>query len=338
MESGSIMTKKGLQTKSVLLKQSDIFSSFLPHEIAVFSKNSEFIAFKKGENIFSAGDPGTSLYIIESGEVLIQKQEEYGPVIDIARLIKGNCFGELNLFTESKREASAIASEETRLLVFPKSSTNFASILSEHPALSARILHKILVNFAGRIRRANALIKENSPLMQELKKQVYRDKLTGLYNQTYLLEKIRKLIKDKSPGFTLFITKPDNFKDLNDRYGHEAGDQAIMIMARRLRDYIGDDERTIRYKGNAMAVFLNGADRDYAYKQGIRIREFIEKLDVSEAIGGESFTFSASIGISLYPYDGTDPDELVFRTHELPLEGRKQGGNKILFPENRDNK
>ncbi|OQY34946.1 MAG: hypothetical protein B6241_03465 [Spirochaetaceae bacterium 4572_59] len=329
------MAKKKLQTKPLLLKQSNIFSTFLSHEITVLSKNSEFQTFVEGETIFSAGDPGSSLYIIESGEIVIQKQEEYGPVIDIARLIKGNCFGELSLFTESSRDASAIATRETRILQFPKSSTSFAAILSEHPALSARILHKILVNFAGRIRSANALIKENSPLMQELKKQVYRDKLTGLYNQTYLQENIRRLIKTGCPGFTILITKPDNFKDLNDKYGHEAGDQAIKIMARRLRDYIGDDERTIRYKGNAMAVLVKGADRDDAYKLGVSIREFIKKLDLSDACGGDNFSLSASVGISLYPHHGTDPEKLLFQTHELPLRGRKLGGNLILFSDDR---
>ena len=52
--------------------------------------------------------------------------------------------------------------------------------------------------------------------MQELKKQVYRDKLTGLFNQTYLMEEIRKLISRDSSCFALIISKPDNFKDLND--------------------------------------------------------------------------------------------------------------------------
>ena len=327
------MAGKQQFSKPALLKQSDIFSALLTHEIRVIAKNSNYHVYQEGETIFAAGDPGDALYIIESGEVVVQKQEEYGPVIDIARFIQCNTFGEQDLFTETNREVSAIASAETRLLIFPRSGTSFGEMLKEHPALSARILHKILVNFAGRIRRANALIKENSPLMQELKKQVYRDKLTGIYNQTYLMEKIRKLIGHGSSGFALIISKPDNFKELNDCYGHEAGDIVIRIMARRLRDFTGDDSRTVRYKGNAMAVILEGASKEEARQLGSDIRDFLNGLDVSKATGGIPFKLTVSIGISLFPDHGRNAEALVSVTHELPLLGRKRGGNLILFSE-----
>ncbi|MDA3957467.1 GGDEF domain-containing protein [Oceanispirochaeta sp.] len=326
------MTKKLAFTKPVLLKQTDIFSSLQTHELRVIAKNSEFRIYQPGETVFKTGEPGNALYIVESGEVVVQKQEEYGPVIDFARFIQGNCFGELDMFTETNRVASAVASGETRLLVFPKSGTSFEEILKELPEISARILHKILVNIAERIRSANSLIKENSPLMQELKKQVYRDKLTGIFNQTYLLEKIRKFINNGNQ-FALIISKPDNFKDLNDNYGHEIGDLVLKMMARLLRDFIGDDSRTVRYKGNAMAVLLMGASRKEAYEAGLGIRDFLNQLDVSEVIGGVKFQLTASVGISLFPDHASDPETLVFNTHELPLKGRTQGGNLILFPE-----
>ncbi len=210
------MTNDLAESKAVLLKQADIFSSLLPHEIEVIAGNSDFHDYKFDAQVFSRGDPGNTLYIVESGEIVVRKQDESGRKTDIARFVRGNCFGELDLFTGTSRIASAFASTETRLLEFPKSGTEFTAILDEHPALSARILHKILSEIAGRIRRANTLIKENSPLVQELRRQVYRDKLTGLFNQTYLLEKISELAGKKSSGFSLLITKPDNFKALND--------------------------------------------------------------------------------------------------------------------------
>ncbi len=168
--------------------------------------------------------------------------------------------------------------------------------------------------------------------MQELKKQVYRDKLTGIFNQTFLIEKLRQLVVHKEE-FSLIITKPDNFKDLNDSYGHEAGDQVIKILARRLRDFIGDDESVVRYKGNAMAVILHSTSRIEAKEEGIRIRDFINLLDLKKVTKGKSFKMSASVGISLCPEHGNDPEALIFNTHELPLLGRQRGGNLILFPE-----
>jgi diguanylate cyclase (GGDEF)-like protein len=321
-----------LATKKEILRQSEIFSSLQTHELQVIARNSEYLKLNPGDKIFSEGDPGEALYIVHFGEIIVQKQEEYGPLVDIARFIKGNCFGDLDLFTDSSRAASALTSDHSGLLVFPRKGTSFAEFLQKHPHISAHILHKILVNIAGRIRRANSLIKENSPLMQELKKQVYRDKLTGIFNQTFLIEELRKLVVHREE-FTLIITKPDNFKDLNDSFGHEAGDQVIKILARRLREFIGDDERVVRYKGNAMAVILHSSSRTKAKEEGIRIRDFINHLDLKKVTKGKSFQMSASVGISLCPEHGIDPETLIFNTHELPLLGRQRGGNLILFPE-----
>ncbi|MCK5198909.1 MAG: cyclic nucleotide-binding domain-containing protein, partial [Spirochaetales bacterium] len=166
------MIKDLHKRKSVLLKQADIFSSLLAPEIEVIAGSSDFQDYKTDSPVFLQGESGNALYIVESGEIVVQKEDESNLKTDIARFVKSNCFGELDLFTETPRIASAFASMQTRLLVFPKSGTGFTDFLEEHPDLSARILHKILVGIAGRIRRANTLIKENSPLMQELRKQV----------------------------------------------------------------------------------------------------------------------------------------------------------------------
>jgi diguanylate cyclase (GGDEF)-like protein len=219
------------------------------------------------------------------------------------------------------------------VLVFPKPGTQFETILQEHPTISAEILHKILVDIAVRIRKANALVKENSPLVQELRKQVYRDKLTGLFNQTYLEEKTGELIHRKGNPFSLLIIKPDNFKALNDQYGHEAGDIAIRVIGRALRKHVGDDEKVVRYKGNAMAVIMPECGKKEAFKKAEGIRDFMKSLDLTEATGGPGFNITSSIGITLFPEHGKDPEELIQKSHELPLVGRARGGDQVLFPE-----
>jgi diguanylate cyclase len=327
------MTKSPMGVKDLLIKGTDIFSSLSEHEITLITENSELCTYAANEPVFSMNDPGNCLYIVESGEIIVQKQDENGQKNHIARFLKGDCFGELDLFTETPRLASSFASVNTVLLVFPKDRNGFTAFLDKNPDISARILHRIMVNVAERIRKVNILVKENSPLVQELKKQVYRDKLTGLYNQTYLIEKIRELINTENSGFFLLISKPDNFKDLNDTYGHDAGDIAIQLMAREMRDFIADDSRIVKYKGNALAVLLTGASRMEAVVLARNIRDFLNNLDVSVPCRGNKFKITASIGITFFPDHGTDAEQLLFKTHELPLIGRNMGGNIILFPE-----
>jgi len=327
------MTKSPIGAKEILLKGVDIFSSLLEHEIVLIAENSEFRNYNANEPIFSIGDSGDSLYIVESGEVLIQKQDENGRKTNIARFVQGDYFGEIDFFTESSRIASSFTSVSSKLLIFPGNKTGFTAFLNKNPALSAQMLHRIMVNVAMRIRKVNILVKENSPLVQELKKQVYRDKLTGLYNQTYLLENIREQISTENSGFYLCISKPDNFKDLNDTYGHDAGDMAIKIMARDMRNFIGKDSKIARFKGNALAVLISGATRMEVVVLARRIREFLNNLDVSSACRGNNFKITASIGISCFPEHGRNAEKLLSMTHELSLIGRNKGGNQILFPE-----
>ncbi len=325
-----------LSEKSALLKRTVLFSSLHSHELQVIARHSEFRFFPEDDMIFRSGDPGDTLYIVRAGEVLISKKEPFGPVIDIARFIEGNCFGELDMFTETEREVSAFATKPAELLVFPARGIAFTDVLKNHPEISARILHKLMTGISRRIRGANSMVKDNSPLIRELKKQVYKDKLTGIYNSTYLMERIRKLSSQGDEPFALIISKPDNFKELNDEYGHEAGDTAIRIMARDLKDFIGDEESIVRYRGNAMAVILPSASRDEACQKALEIQNFINNLDLGEMSRKKEFRMTASLGVSLFPDHFNDPEEFVRVTHELPLAGRKKGGNRVLFPEDLD--
>lgn len=325
------MAEKLRKSKTTLIKQTEIFSTLQEHEIKIITQNCEFLKYKTNGPIFESGDQGDRLFIVESGEVLVQKQNGTGKKTAIARFVEGNCFGELDLFTNKKREDSAIAIKDTILLSFPGKGKGFTKILEKHPAISAIILHKILVNIAGRIRSVNMLIKENSPLIQELQKQVYRDKLTGLYNQTYLREQLQRILKMKKNQYALLIMKPDNFKALNDTYGHEAGDLAIKIMANKLREFIGDDNNIARYKGNAIAFIIPESRTKKMEKTAENIRLFMNKLDIREAAKGNPFRITASIGISNLQQSKSNVEDILAETHELPLIGRSRGGNKILF-------
>jgi len=313
-----------------LLAEIDILSSLSTKELQVIAESSETIHYEKGETVFSTGDPGNALFLVEEGEVLIQKTEESGQKNVLARYVKGNSFGELDLFAEHPRKAEAQVTVASTLLRFPAKSIDFTCFLELNPSLSARILHKILVEIAVRIRSVNALVKENSPLVQELKRQVYRDKLSGIYNQIYLTETLRDWVKRKE-SFSLLISKPDNFKELNDHYGHEAGDKAIGLMAKKLRSFIGEDRNIGRYKGNALAVILPGADRREAEEYALGIQKFLGDLDLTKITSGEPFSLKASLGVGLFTSDNLKAEKILEQVHELPLLARQSGGGKILF-------
>jgi diguanylate cyclase (GGDEF)-like protein len=317
------------------LAGAELFSTFQADELDIIARNSAWLTLEDGAAVFRAGNPGEALYIIDRGEVVISRQDSEGRPFDIARFLAGDCFGELDMLTGSARTASARAGADTRLLRFPGPGTAFKDILAEHPAISAQILHKILVKIAGRIRKANSLIKENSPLIQELRKQVYRDKLTGLFNKTFLEEQLGGYLAKDGARLSLLMIKPDNFKLINDSYGHDAGDQALKIMARELENLLRNDEAAVRFLGNELAVVLPGCGRPAAGSRAQEIRQVMNGLDLRSLTGGDVFRVTASIGIAVFPEHARTAEELIEQAHSLPLIGRSRGGNHILFPEDR---
>jgi len=318
--------------KKFWLRKAQVFSSLKDEELDVIAYHSEILTLNDNDILFDQDEPSDALFILIEGSIVIAKHVAYEDPTVIAELVDGDAFGELDLLTGTKRNAAAHAQKKSVLLRFPAKNDCLNSIYDMHPEVSAHILHAFLQLIAGRIRNANSLIKENSPWVQELKRQVYGDKLTGLFNKTYLEEELPGLIKKTNRGVCLLLMKPDNFKYINDTYGHEAGDATLKIMCTSLAHHISDMGTVLRYMGNELGVILQETTRKESLQYAHKIREMFNSLDISPATG-TPVALSVSIGIAVCPDHGTTAESLIAAAHELPLVGRARGGNLILFPE-----
>ncbi|HUV08964.1 MAG TPA: cyclic nucleotide-binding domain-containing protein, partial [Spirochaetia bacterium] len=117
-----------MSEKITLLRNVGLFSTLQDHELEVVAKYSEYHSYKKGAIIFKEGTSNEELFIIKKGEVVIKKGQE-GTVTDLARFIEGECFGELDLLDDTPRNASAVAEQDSVLLIFPVKKTPFQSVL-----------------------------------------------------------------------------------------------------------------------------------------------------------------------------------------------------------------
>jgi diguanylate cyclase (GGDEF)-like protein len=318
-----------------LLSGTELFAPLRPDVLKALSRYASLYRFPEGKTVFKSGDPGDALFIVCSGEISITRASEHGPSQEIARFVAGDSFGELDLMTGTPRNAEAKSAVKSELLQFPRRGKKLKDLLNELPGAGAGLLHSFLEVTAGRIRNANALLKDNSPWVQELRNQVYGDKLTGLYNKTFLEERLPDYLKDKERTAALLMVKPDNFKQINDTYGHEAGDQALIIMAGRLRSHLSERAVAVKYMGNELACLLPETGREKAREAAESIRRLYNELDLSAVTGGAPFEISVSIGIGVFPDHADSAEELIAKAHELPLLGRARGGNKILFPEDK---
>jgi diguanylate cyclase len=318
-----------------VLASASLFSTFSRDELDFLAEKSEFLVCEDGRRIFEAGDAGDRLYLVASGSVVILSPEN-GSVL--AEFVPGDSFGELEFLTGARRNAVARAEGPTAVLAFPSGGASLKDALSARPEVAARILLSFLLVVSGRTRKSNALVKENSPWVRELKRQVYGDKLTGLLNKAYLEENLPKMTVaprgSSAPApFALLMTKPDNFKEINDRFGHEVGDAALVLMAEELDRAVGQEGTAVRYMGNELAVLYPGKDRAAALEAARAIQSRLAALDLSRLTGDSAFRLSMSLGIALFPEHGADAETLIKSSAGLPLTARSRGGSLILFPE-----
>jgi diguanylate cyclase (GGDEF)-like protein len=318
-------------TKIDLLRKVDIFSALKNEELSIVAANSEFYAFEKDEIIFKEGDTSDGLYIISSGEVLIQKSIEKEKSIDLARFLQSESFGELDLLENIPMTASAVAVTPSTILIFPSIGTSFEDVIKSHSDISVQILHKMLALIAGRIRSTNRLVSEKSQWIQDLKGQLFYDKLTGLYNRAFFDEDAVSRFRDYKGRSALVILKPDNFKIINDTYGHDGGDKALKLIADCIKSIRRKNDYAIRYRGDEYCIIVPEAEFDEILNIADRLRNSIIHIDCSSITGNDIFHITASFGVAVYPDDEENPCVLLERSYEMMFKARETGGNKIMF-------
>jgi diguanylate cyclase len=313
-----------------LLKKVPLFSTLEESGMEVVAGNSGLYSFAKGDAIFREGSYGEGLYVVSEGEVLITRQAAGGETINIAQFIRGESFGEMDLLEGRVMPASATAETDAMILIFPARGTRFQDVLSAHPEISARILHELLASIAGRIRTTNRLISEKSQWVQDLKGQLYIDKLTGLFNRTYLNEEFPARLAEFGAPTAVVMVKPDNFKVINDTYGHEAGDRALKLMAFSLSSQLRSVDVAVRYRGDEFAFILPGAGAQVANRSAADMLFLLRSLDFSGITGSTGIVITGSAGIAVYPDDAREAKEVVETSFKRMFEARDSGGNRVF--------
>ena len=154
--------------------------------------------------------------------------------------------------------------------------------------------------------------------------QARTDPLTGLWNRRSLENRVRDLQRDGTP-YALAYGDLDHFKVLNDTHGHEAGDQALRLFARVLRDSIRPTDITARYGGEEFVIVLPECDVETALKVLERLRE---RLALTLGTGRvPAFTVSFGLASSI---DADTFDEVVAVADQALLTAKTAGRNRTV--------
>ncbi len=157
------------------------------------------------------------------------------------------------------------------------------------------------------------------------------DHLTNIYNKRFIngfllkeIERSKRLNKE----FSIVICDMDDFKIINDMYGHLAGDMVIKSFSQALNDSIRNLDVTGRYGGDEFVIILPETSAEDAYGIIDRLRRQIETMEIP-VTHGEKVRITASFGIASFPDDGMSSDDLIIASDERLYKAKNLGKNNV---------
>jgi diguanylate cyclase (GGDEF)-like protein/PAS domain S-box-containing protein len=166
---------------------------------------------------------------------------------------------------------------------------------------------------------------------QQLQYLATRDPLTGLYNRTYLSDRMRELLdsEDTTACPALLFVDLDGFKKVNDTGGHEAGDVLLRVVALRLAQCVRDAGTLARVGGDEFVIAVhrhNGSSELIELAQQV-----LDAIAVPFKVAGNEYYLGASIGISRFPDDGIDAAALMRNADSAMYVAKQRGANQFQF-------
>ena len=158
----------------------------------------------------------------------------------------------------------------------------------------------------------------------------YHDSLTGLpnritFNERLLLDLIRAKRRTEVVGVVLLDL--DRFKEVNDTLGHESGDKLLVAVARQLQETVRETDTVARISGDEFCVILpDQKDEHAAVEAAHRIRRAFMK---AFPISGQEISITASLGLSLFPFNGDTPETLVKNADIAMFRAKALGKNNL---------
>ncbi len=175
-----------------------------------------------------------------------------------------------------------------------------------------------------------ALGMKRTQLFGEVKERSRLDGLTGLYRRSYFLERLQTEIKRAErykAAFSLLMIDIDHFKKVNDTRGHVTGDEVLRGLAKIFTECVRDGDMLGRYGGEEFVAFLYMSPRQEAQEIAHRIGKTVAEYRF--ASDSAEFSITVSVGISHYPADGTNAEELLSAADQALYWVKTHGRNGV---------
>jgi diguanylate cyclase (GGDEF)-like protein/putative nucleotidyltransferase with HDIG domain len=236
-------------------------------------------------------------------------------------------------------EAAGVASDTTALqsalvcpLVFNERFIGTISVYHTDPSIYTDDHRRLL----DRISEQAAAVIYNSIVFEQTQEDSLTDPLTGLPNTRFMFMHLtRELARAErlKAEVSLLVMDLDNFKDINDTYGHHVGDRALREVAGVLRAAIRPYDICVRYAGDEFIVVLSGCGGEEAERKRLELQRAVDHLQF-EPRPGKELPLAISVGASIFPHDGDSYETLLAtadsRMYRDKTRRKRQSSGRVL--------
>jgi diguanylate cyclase (GGDEF)-like protein len=184
--------------------------------------------------------------------------------------------------------------------------------------------------------RVLALQERLLAIQEQLRHEATRDALTGLWNRRMILEQLdRECQAAAREGHPLavIVADVDHFKDVNDRYGHVAGDAVLRAASQRMRSVLRSDDFIGRYGGEEFLIILPDCEPDLALSLAERARR--ETSAGALEIAGDRLQITVSLGLACSSPGGSNPQALIHAADQALYRAKAAGRDRLEVDDRR---
>ena len=307
----------------VVIEKSRLFRDISLESIEYLLNICQVIEFTPGKEVLSPNKFNSCIYVVLTGRLSVHLgNPSFSPHIVFEA---GDCVGEMSILDGKPVSAYVIAKEKSRLLMIHQEAL-WALINISHG-----VARNILYILAGRMRYNNDALITSARIQVESERVAMTDGLTGLHNRRWLSDSFKRQMHrcelDKLPC-TVIMLDIDHFKEVNDRYGHIAGDRILCSVAQALLNTMRPADLIARYGGEEFALCLPDTSIKDSRLISERLRISIANTTTTFEEGKPLPAVTVSLGVAqMQP--GQTLDSLISAADSALYRAKAQGRNCI---------